>query len=70
MTHLSKTNGIKALPYYVDSNYAQDKEDRRSVNGGIHTVSGTIISWMSKTQASVTLSSTEAKYRSLASGST
>jgi hypothetical protein len=31
-------------------------------------VGGTIINWMSKTQASVTLSLTEAGYRSLASG--
>jgi hypothetical protein len=54
----------------VDSNYATDKEDRRSVSGGIHTVGGTIINWMSKTQASVTLSSTEAEYASLASGAT
>jgi hypothetical protein len=28
---------------YVDSNYAKDKEERRSVSGGIHTVRGTII---------------------------
>jgi hypothetical protein len=54
----------------VDSNYATDKEDRRSVSGGIHTVGGTIINWMSKTQASVTLSLTEAEYASLASGAT
>jgi hypothetical protein len=55
---------------YVDSNYAMDKEDRRSVSGGIHTVGGTIIKWMSKTQASVALSTTEAKYASLAAGAT
>lgn len=60
---------LRALSY-VDSNYATDKEDRRSVSGGIHTVGGTIINWMSKTQASVTLSSTEAEYASLASGAT
>jgi hypothetical protein len=55
---------------HMDSNYATDKEDRRSVSGAIHTVGGTIINWMSKTQASVTLLSTEAKYGSLASGAT
>jgi hypothetical protein len=37
---------------------------------GIHTVGGTTINWMSKTQASVTLLSTEAEYASLASGAT
>jgi hypothetical protein len=64
-----KPKELRALSY-VDSNYATDKEDRRSVSGGIHTVGGTIINWMSKTQASVTLSSTEAEYGSLASGAT
>jgi hypothetical protein len=54
----------------VDSNYATAKEDGRSISGGIHTLGGTIIHWMSKTQASVTLSSTEAEYASLASGAT
>jgi hypothetical protein len=61
---------LRALSY-VDSNYATVKEDRRSVViGGIYTVGGTIINWMSKTQALVTLSSTEAEYASLASGFT
>jgi hypothetical protein len=60
---------LRALSY-VDSNYATDKTDRRSVSGGLHTVGGTLINWMSKTQASVTLSSTEAEYVSLASGAT
>jgi hypothetical protein len=46
----------------VDSNYATDKEDRRSVTGAIYTVGGTITNWISKTQASVTLSSTKAEY--------
>jgi hypothetical protein len=52
----------------VDSNYATDKETRRSVSGAIHTIGGTIVNWMSKTQQSVTLSSTEAEYVSLATG--
>jgi hypothetical protein len=60
---------LRALSY-VDSKYATDKEDQRSVSGGIHTVRGTIINWMSKTQASVTLSTMEAEYASLAAGAT
>jgi hypothetical protein len=59
---------LRALSYVLDSNYATDKEDRRSVSGGIRTMGGTIINWMSKTQASVALSSTEAEYMSLVSG--
>jgi hypothetical protein len=48
-----KPKELRALSY-VDSNNATNKEDRRSVSGGIYTVGGTIINWMSKTQASVT----------------
>jgi hypothetical protein len=44
-----KPKELRALSY-VASNYATDKEDhRRSMSGGIHTVGGTIIKWMSKT---------------------
>jgi hypothetical protein len=64
-----KPKELRALSY-VDSNYATDKENRRSVSGGIHAVGGALVNWMSKTQASVTLSTTEAEYRSLASGAT
>jgi hypothetical protein len=46
----------------VDSNYATDKQDRRSITGAIYTLGGTITNWVSKTQQSVTLSSTEAEY--------
>ena len=49
----------------VDSNYATNKDDRRSVSEAITTIGGTIVSWMSKTQSSTTLSSTEAEYFSL-----
>jgi hypothetical protein len=52
----------------VESNYATNKEDRRSVSGHLHTVGGTIASWMSKTQQTVALSSCEVKYILLASG--
>ena len=52
----------------VDSNYATDKDTRRSVSGGIHTLGGSIVSWVSKTQTSTTLSSTEAEYVSLSMG--
>ena len=50
----------------VDSNYATNKEDRRSVTGAIYTLGGMITNWLSKTQPIVTLSSCEAEYCSLA----
>jgi hypothetical protein len=52
----------------VDSNYAQDAVDRRSVSGMIATIGGQITNHQSKTQPIVTLSSTEAEYLSLSSG--
>ena len=52
----------------VDTDYATNKEDRKSITGTIHTVGGTITAWQSKSQATVTLSSTEAEYIGMASG--
>jgi hypothetical protein len=50
----------------VDSNYATNTDDRRSVTGAIFTVGGTVTNWISKTQGSVTLSSSEAEYVAIA----
>jgi hypothetical protein len=47
--------------WIVDSNYATDKTDRRSVSGNVHTLGGIIVGWLSKTHNSVTLSVTEAE---------
>jgi hypothetical protein len=47
---------------YVDSNYATDTDNRKSVTGYVITIGGCLISWSSKSQPSVTLSSTEAEY--------
>jgi histone deacetylase 1/2 len=47
---------------YTDSNYATDALDRKSVSGYIVTLGGTIVSWVSKKQDIVALSSCEAEY--------
>jgi hypothetical protein len=52
----------------VDSNYATDKTDRRSISGNLDTLGGVIVGWLCKTQGSVTLSSTEAEYISASTG--
>jgi hypothetical protein len=44
-----------------DSNYATNKEDRKSVSGLLFFLGGVLINWLSRTQAFVTLSSTEAE---------
>jgi len=54
----------------VDSNWATDKKDRKSITGFIITIGGCIVSWMSKKQQGVTLSSTEAEYVALSMAAT
>ena len=50
------------LETYVDANYAHKAEDRRSVSGVAVCCGGTLVSWFSRTQKCVTLSTTEAEY--------
>jgi hypothetical protein len=47
---------------FVDSDYATNKDNRRSVTGYLVTVGGALVSWQSKLQKNVALSSTEAEY--------
>jgi len=47
---------------YVDANWGSDVNDRKSTSGYAFTLSGGAISWSSKKQSAVALSSTEAEY--------
>jgi hypothetical protein len=58
---LMKPRDLKVYAY-VDSNYATNKENRKSVTGFVLTIGGCLVSYCSKSQPSVTLSSTEAEY--------
>jgi peptidoglycan hydrolase-like protein with peptidoglycan-binding domain len=49
------------LTGYTDANWGRD-DDRRSTGGYVFTFAGTAISWKSKRQATVSLSSCEAEY--------
>jgi hypothetical protein len=53
------------LSGYSDANWGNDLDSRRSTSGYIFLVSGGVVSWSSKRQATVALSSTEAEYMAL-----
>lgn len=53
---------IVLAPTFCDADWAGDLEDRRSTSGYVMKVNGSPVSWLSKKQASVALSSCEAEY--------
>jgi len=59
--HLS---AIKRI--FSDADYAGDKVERKSTRGGCHFMWGNLISWMSKKQRTIALSTAEAEYISTA----
>ena len=50
------------LQGYVDADMAGDVDNRKSTTGYVHTLGGTAVSWVSKLQKIVALSTTEAEY--------
>ncbi|KAL5548340.1 hypothetical protein UlMin_003571 [Ulmus minor] len=58
-----KKNGTKlALEGFVDSNYASNKDNRRSTTSYCFCLNGCCISWKTQLQPIVALSTTEAEY--------
>ena len=51
-----------ALSGYCDADWGSDLNDRRSITGYVFTLAGGAISWQSKKQPTVALSSVEAEY--------
>ena len=51
---------------FADTDYASKATDRRSVSGGLVMCGGDSVSWFSRIQKGVTLSTTEAEYVALA----
>jgi hypothetical protein len=47
---------------YVDADFAGDHDTRRSTTGYVYTLGSTAVSWVSRLQKLVTLSTTEAEY--------
>ena len=56
------TEGVEG---YADSDWAADKDDRKSTTGVVYTLGGGAISWASRKQKSVSTSTTEAEYVAL-----
>ncbi|KAL0296697.1 UNVERIFIED_CONTAM: Retrovirus-related Pol polyprotein from transposon TNT 1-94 [Sesamum radiatum] len=61
LNSLKHTDGV-SLVGYVDSNYANDRDSRRSTTSYVFTLCGACISWKSQLQNIVALSTTEAEY--------
>jgi hypothetical protein len=53
----------RGLVGYVDSDYAGDLDTRRSLTGYVFTIGGCAVSWKARLQATVALSTIEAKYK-------
>jgi len=58
-------NGLLQIVLYSDSDWAGDKETRISVTGYVIFLQGCIVSWKSKAQSCVTLSSSKAELMAL-----
>ena len=54
-----------ALIGFSDADWAGDQDDRRSTTGNVFLLSGGAVSWLSKKQATVALSTAEAEYIAL-----
>jgi hypothetical protein len=62
-THTLCFGGLDTfLQGYVDLDMTGDKDNRTSTTGYVFTIGGTIVSWISKLEKVVALSTTEAEY--------
>ncbi|KAI3673912.1 hypothetical protein L6452_40043 [Arctium lappa] len=57
-----KKGRCEELVAYTDSDYARDLDDRRSTSGYVFLLSGGAVSWASKKQPVVSLSTSEAEF--------
>ena len=64
---LYSRDGSKECIGYSDADWAGDLDDRKSTSGYMFQVSGAAVSWRSKKQTCVALSTAEAEYMALAS---
>eukprot|EP00253_Pinus_taeda_P027833 PITA_27833 len=55
-------DGMSHVPYASVVDWARDLDQRRSTSGYVFNLFGGVVSWMSKKQSAVALSTTEAEY--------
>ena len=60
-----KIGGYLTVSGYSDSDWAEEREDRGSTSGYVYCLGVGTISWKSKKQATILLSSTKAKYKAM-----
>ncbi|KAF7768406.1 hypothetical protein Agabi119p4_7649 [Agaricus bisporus var. burnettii] len=58
-------NSNQGVIAYSNSDWASDPEDRKSITGNFVTIANGTISWLSRKQKTVALSSTEAEYMAI-----
>lgn len=63
--HYKRNEDSRPLVGYVDADWASDAEDRKSVTGFLFKVYGSTVSWASRKQPTVSISSSEAEYVAL-----
>ena len=64
---LYRPNDSRELCGYSDADWAGDSSDRKSTSGYVFMMSGSAVSWRSKKQSCVALSTAEAEYMALSS---
>ncbi|GJQ65659.1 hypothetical protein Trydic_g7747 [Trypoxylus dichotomus] len=60
-----RSKSSTVIDTYVDAEWVNDFDDRKSVTGFFVSVFGNIVSWGTRKQSTVCLSGTEAKYKAL-----
>jgi hypothetical protein len=63
-------NGHLDLVAYTDADWAGDRDSRKSTSGYFTLIGGNLVTWRSKKQKVVALSSAEAEFRGVAKGIT
>jgi transposase InsO family protein len=62
---VSRSEGDQELHCYVDADWAEDATDRKSNSGYLFHLNGGIVSWTSRKQTIVALSTAEAEYEAM-----